>query len=972
MKKIICMAIAMLFCLQAIEAQTDTSEGNKNLQLWVLIANSFTGKAITDTISATLMTEDSAVVETAKSIMTGDGYSVVRFKVTNEKRKYIVKFESPDYASKTEDVKVAFGKRQTRFMYGPVKLRRLGMSEKMQMVGEVVVKSTKVKFYHKGDTLVYNSDAFNLAEGSMLDALIRQLPGAELKDDGRIYVNGKFVESLLLNGRDFFKGKNDVLLDNLPAYMVHQVKVYDKRSDLSKFMGKKMDEDIYVMDVNLKRQYSIGWIGNVEAGAASSFNSNDDNRYRARFFLSRFTPQSRISMYGSMNNLNENRKPGQNGEWSPQDLSGGLQTIKNGGLDYSVKEKHGRFDFSGSIDAGYLDLTKDSRNSITTFLPSGDNYEYRWNNNKTKDLEISTQHFIKFQFGKPSVDFLSFNPWFNYSRIKNQNSLLTGTFSQDLSSEDNLRDSLMTFDDGSFLRRLALNRRQQTSKSSFTKHEGGLYMRNYCKIPKTDDALVIDDKITYNHRSNETFDRQNIFYNSQPGNYMNRYRQQPHHEFTNNFSAKYYFWPGSDNFHIAPSYRMYYYHEYSSDNLYRLDMLSPEGDHESIGWLPSTQQSLLSTLDGGNSYEKWENSRDHWFSLEFSLQQPIGKGHFNATANMTAIRYDGDMKLSGTSNNVEKKTWLPRPVVHMEWLTPKRMHEITLFYEMMSWHPTLWNLLDKTFTSDPLNIWKGNPKLKNSYQNEVWLRYRADQWMSSKRRILNATLGWSVTSHSIASAIYYNRNSGVRTSYPTNMEGNWHSWFNTTFATPLDKGKKLMLNTKTNIDYWNSVDLVTLSGSITPDRSSVHNMYATENITLDADLGKHHAGLVGRITYSNVTSSRTGFNNIHAWELKYGANANISLPAKLQLTTDLSMYSRRGYNDKAMNTDELVWNARLIRPICHNRLVVSLDAFDILGKLSNISYSVNAQGRTETWVNSMPRYVMLSVMYRLNKQPKKK
>lgn len=70
-------------------------------------------------------------------------------------------------------------------------------------LNEVVVKATKVKFYHKGDTIVYNADAFQLGEGSMLDALIRQLPGAELSKDGRIYVNGKFVESLLLNGKDF-------------------------------------------------------------------------------------------------------------------------------------------------------------------------------------------------------------------------------------------------------------------------------------------------------------------------------------------------------------------------------------------------------------------------------------------------------------------------------------------------------------------------------------------------------------------------------------------------------------------------------------------------------------------------------------------------------------------------------------------------------------------------------------------------
>ncbi len=70
-------------------------------------------------------------------------------------------------------------------------------------LGEIVVKASLVKFYNKGDTLVYNADAFKLAHGSMLDALIEQLPGVELTDDGRIFVRGKFVESLLLNGKEF-------------------------------------------------------------------------------------------------------------------------------------------------------------------------------------------------------------------------------------------------------------------------------------------------------------------------------------------------------------------------------------------------------------------------------------------------------------------------------------------------------------------------------------------------------------------------------------------------------------------------------------------------------------------------------------------------------------------------------------------------------------------------------------------------
>ena len=74
---------------------------------------------------------------------------------------------------------------------------------------EVEVTASKIKFYHRGDTIVYNADAFQLAEGSMLDALISQLPGVELSDNGRITVNGEFVESLLLNGKHFFDGNNN-------------------------------------------------------------------------------------------------------------------------------------------------------------------------------------------------------------------------------------------------------------------------------------------------------------------------------------------------------------------------------------------------------------------------------------------------------------------------------------------------------------------------------------------------------------------------------------------------------------------------------------------------------------------------------------------------------------------------------------------------------------------------------------------
>ena len=63
-------------------------------------------------------------------------------------------------------------------------------------LGEATVKGTQIKMVMRGDTLVYNAAAFQLAEGSMLDNLVRALPGVKLEDGGRITVNGEYVSSL--------------------------------------------------------------------------------------------------------------------------------------------------------------------------------------------------------------------------------------------------------------------------------------------------------------------------------------------------------------------------------------------------------------------------------------------------------------------------------------------------------------------------------------------------------------------------------------------------------------------------------------------------------------------------------------------------------------------------------------------------------------------------------------------------------
>ena len=203
-----------------------------------------------------LMRTDSTVVTTTTAIeywQDGDRKGETSdFMLTVPKKEatYIIRCSFLGY--KSTDMTVTLGNLKKReFMR---ELPPILMREDSKLLNEVTVSATKVQFYYRGDTVVYNADAFVLAEGSMLDALVRQLPGVEIRPNGDIYHDGRLVKNLMLNGKDFFRSNKKVMLDNLPTYMVKQIEVYDKVGKRSEFLGVEMPGDKeYVMDVNLKK-----------------------------------------------------------------------------------------------------------------------------------------------------------------------------------------------------------------------------------------------------------------------------------------------------------------------------------------------------------------------------------------------------------------------------------------------------------------------------------------------------------------------------------------------------------------------------------------------------------------------------------------------------------------------------------------------------------------------------------------------
>lgn len=127
-------------------------------------------------------------------------------------------------------------------------------------LGEAQVTASRLQMVVKGDTLEYNVANLQLSAGSMLDNLIRNLPGAQLNKNGKITINGEFVSRLLVNGREFFNGDPLVALKNLPYYTVGKIKAYH---DIGKYFNSEADSlralanAPLTMDVRLKKIIAV-------------------------------------------------------------------------------------------------------------------------------------------------------------------------------------------------------------------------------------------------------------------------------------------------------------------------------------------------------------------------------------------------------------------------------------------------------------------------------------------------------------------------------------------------------------------------------------------------------------------------------------------------------------------------------------------------------------------------------------------
>jgi uncharacterized membrane protein YgcG len=163
------------------------------------------------------------------------------------------------------------------------------------------------------------------------------------------------------------------------------------------------------------------------------------------------------------------------------------------------------------------------------------------------------------------------------------------------------------------------------------------------------------------------------------------------------------------------------------------------------------------------------------------------------------------------------------------------------------------------------------------------------------------------------------------------------------------------------------VSYVNQNRTETPDRNVTHSINVSPDVSLSFRNRWLNLSLNAQTTYARTENRLQASRNLTTWNFSYGGNTRITFPWGTDLSTDFHVYSKRGYADATLNTNEMLWNAQISQSFLRGKkLTVILQWYDILQEQTNFTRTINANGWTDREVNAITSYAMLHISYRLN------
>lgn len=851
--------------------------------------------------------------------------TLVKGAVTNNNGRFVLEnIKAGKYIVEASYVGYTAGYQNVSIGSDNIRLKPFVLSENSIVLRDAVVTGVRTPVKVMGDTVEFNAEAYKTQPNSVVEDLLKRLPGVEVSSDGKITANGKEVKKILVDGKEFFSDDPTVASRNLPVNMVEKLQVVDRKSDLARITGVDDGEDETVINLTVKKDMKNGWFGNVEGGYGS------DERYKGSFNINRFWNGNQITFLGNANNVNEPAfADGASGRFRRFGGSNGITAAQSLGINFNIGKEE-IFRVGGNVMYSHTD-----RNTITssnrTYIFE-DSTSTRKQAKQSRDKGHNFRADFRVQWKPDSFNTFEFRP--NFSLNYNNSTS---------------RDSSATFSGGRNIREINRSINFDTSRGHSVEFGGSLiFNHNFRRKRGRSFSVYMQYRLSNVRERSDTYSWNKFFLLNDSIDLYDQYAND--HTWSNSISTRL-SWtePLGDASHgnfLTIAYNFSYRWNNADKYTYDHQVEFPNGWEGE----PVISDELVFSPDLSNSFRNDFMNQD----IRVGYRKVSKKGNLNVGLSIVP-------QTSKSKNLINSDKDIPRrnvvnfaPFLRYRHKFSKT-RSMNMFYNGRSSQPSMTQLQPVADVSNPLRVVIGNPQLKPTFTHNLNIRFQ--DFNAEAQRSIMAMLMASMQQNAIVSRTISNHETGGDTTTYANVNGIWSIRGMNMVSLPL-RNRTFTINNHLFLSYSSTTGfnngLKNRAGTLMAGES-FGIAWRPENLELEL-----------RPNYNFQTVHNSVSKNANRDVHTYGGSfyATYTTPIGIVLGTDLNYSATSGY-DAGYDTKTWMWNATLSYQFLKGRnATLSLRAYDLLGQRSNIRRTTTALYTEDTRYNSLTKYVMLTFSYR--------
>jgi len=816
----------------------------------------------------------------------------------------------------------------------------------MTMLNAVQIDIEPPMVVLKGDTTEYNAGSFTVEPYADADALIGQLPGAEIDEEGKLMVQGEDVQRILVDGKEFFSTDPRIALKTLPADIIDKIQIIDEKSDQAQFTGFDDGERKKIINIVTKPDKRHGYFGKI----ASGYGNQD--RYNTGGSLNAFNGNRRVSLNIVSNNVNQK-------DFSMKSLVGGETNQDPRGRGRGGRSGGG----SGSGLKGTNNIAMNFNNEWWDKLKLNGNYSF--NNTNSSIINLINREYLIKKGGNQSTDKgnqLSIQNQQNNDKDRSHRANFRIEYEIDTNNSISFRPNVSYQKSGSIgssLNKTSLNtqepvnasaRNNDNTRSNLNLSGDFTYRRKLNSLGRTL-SLSINGSVNSNKGL-----AHNLSLNEFYKNFILNRTDTTNNENNTNANGNgltgrlAYTEPVSKSSRLQVNYSIRNTNSYSNRETF--DFLAETGQFDELNTKLSNEFR--------NDYTYHSGGVGYLFSKE-SIRFDVGLDFQKANLQ--------NLKTFPIENRTSRgfASYLPSASFTYRFSKQK---DIQINYSTATNAPNINQLQDVINNQNTLNIRKGNADLKQEYGHRFSLRYKTVN--RERGSNFSANLSANFSNNQIVNSTFLATQDtvlepglilgkGGRFTRPENVDGYYTLRANATVGIPL---KSLKMNLKLNTAMFNTREIGLLNNEVTYSNSSGVNQGISINSSISQ---KIIFSLAYNGNYSIVKNNMNPDLSYNFYNQNLRNDFTFIFWKGLRTSSTLSYHYNTGLTNNGSQSF-ILWNASLGKKFLKRQEAeITVTAYDILNKNTSFTRNISDQFIEDRESNMLNQYFILSLTYNLRK-----